>query len=147
MKHAKVMVPTDTINANTIPPDRAMKFSLEPDHKSSIQSYASGQVVVGGTTYTSPLIISAAGVTPDWPPATLEEITAHQLRELLPLDPEIVILGTGSRLRFPSPAITSCLMEHHIGIEVMDTASACRTYNVLLSEDRRVVAALLMIDN
>ena len=124
-----------------------MKFSLEPDHQSSIQSYATGQVVVGGNTYTSPLIISATGVSPDWEPSTLEEITEQHLRELLLLDPEIVILGTGARLRFPSAAITSCLMEHRIGIEVMDTASACRTYNVLLSEDRRVVAALLMIES
>jgi len=123
-----------------------MKFSLEPDHHSSIQSYATGQVVVGGTTYTRPLVISAAGVTPDWQPGTLEEIQAQHLHDLLSLDPEIILLGTGARLRFPSPAITSCLMERNIGIEVMDTASACRTYNVLLSEDRRVVAALLMIE-
>jgi uncharacterized protein len=123
-----------------------MKFSLEPDHQSSIQSYDIGQVVVGGSSYTSALVISAEGVRADWEPASLDQISEQHLRELLPLEPEIVILGTGARLRFPSPAITSCLMEQHIAIEVMDTASACRTYNVLLSEDRRVVAALLMIE-
>ena len=123
-----------------------MKFSLEPDHRSSIQSYDVGQVVVGGTSYTSPLVISADGVRADWEPTSFDQIGEQHLRALLPLEPEIVILGTGARLRFPPPAITSCLMDHHIAIEVMDTASACRTYNVLLSEDRRVIAALLMIE-
>jgi len=123
-----------------------MKFSLEPDHRSSIQSYDIGQVIVAGTTYSKPLVISADGVRADWQPASLDQLEQQHLRELLSLQPEIVILGTGARLRFPSPAITSCLMDHHIAIEVMDTAAACRTYNVLLSEDRRVVAALLMIE-
>ena len=123
-----------------------MKFSLEPDHRSSIQSYDTGMVVVDGTNYTHSLVISADGVRADWQPTSLAQINKRHLRELLPLQPEIVILGTGARLRFPSPSITSCLMDKHIAIEVMDTASACRTYNVLLSEDRRVVAALLMIE-
>jgi uncharacterized protein len=58
-----------------------------------------------------------------------------------------VILGTGVKLRFPSPSLTRALVEANIGLEVMDTGAACRTYNILMGDGRRVVAALLMIEN
>jgi uncharacterized protein len=58
--------------------------------------------------------------------------------------PEIVLLGTGPRLRFPSPAVYASLLKARIGVEVMDTAAACRTYNILAAEGRRVAAALML---
>jgi uncharacterized protein len=66
---------------------------------------------------------------------------------LAELRPEVVILGTGVKLRFPPPSLTRALVEANIGLEVMDTGAACRTYNILMGDGRRVVAALLMIEN
>jgi len=122
-----------------------MKFSLESNHSHSIHSYAAGQINIAGKVYTRPLVVSPFELQPDWPPNSFEAITAAHIRGLLALQPELVILGTGARLHFPDVTVTRDLIDHQVGIEVMDTASACRTYNVLLSEDRRVVAALLMI--
>ena len=122
-----------------------MKFSLEPNQPNTIHSYSTGQISVAGEVYTQPLVISASGIQPDWPPRTLEQITVRHILDLLSLKPEVVILGTGATLRFPSAEIAHCLVNQRVGMEVMDTASACRTFNVLLGEDRRVVAALLMI--
>ena len=70
--------------------------------------------------------------------------TAEHLAMILPLQPELVILGSGSRLRFPHPSLLQALMAARIGVETMDTVAACRTYNVLAAEGRRVVAALLV---
>jgi len=122
-----------------------MKFSLEPSHPNSIQSYTSGQITVAGKVYTRSLVINPFSSPADWSPQDFESLTAEHISDLLTLDPEIVILGTGTTLRFPDASISCSLFERQVGIEVMDTASACRTYNVLLNEDRRVVAALLMI--
>lgn len=122
-----------------------MKFSLEPDHPNSIQSYARGQINIAGQAYTRPLVVSPDELRDNWEPSTLEAISVAHMQALLSLQPEIILLGTGSRLRFPPTEVSHCLIDRQIGIEVMDTAAACRTYNVLLSEDRRVVAALLMI--
>ena len=69
---------------------------------------------------------------------------AGDFKFLLALEPEIVLLGTGATLRFPRPALSHCLTQAHIGLEVMDTAAACRTYNILVAEGRRVLAALLL---
>jgi uncharacterized protein len=63
----------------------------------------------------------------------------------LTLEPEIVLLGTGRRQQFPHPRLTQALLEQGVGVEVMDTAAACRTYNVIMLEGRRVAAALLLI--
>jgi len=62
----------------------------------------------------------------------------------VPLQPDIVVLGTGASLRFPHPRLTRALLEQRIGLEVMDTAAACRTFNILAAEGRRVAAALML---
>jgi len=68
------------------------------------------------------------------------------MEQIMSLDPEIVILGTGRELHFPAESITRPLAENNIGLEIMDTGAACRSYNFLVGEGRRVVAALLMIE-
>jgi len=124
-----------------------MKFSIEATHPNTIKAYGPGTIKIGSRVYEQALIVSPSEIIDDWSPQTPEELQADHIERFLTLDPEIVILGTGARLRFPAPAITRSLMAAGVGFEVMDTASACRTYNVLLGEDRRVVAGLMMIPN
>jgi len=85
-------------------------------------------------------------IIPDWRPQMLAELRAQDLAEVLALEPEVVLLGTGQTLRFPSPELFSAFHSTAIGIEVMDTGAACRTYNILAVEGRQVVAALLLKD-
>lgn len=123
-----------------------MRFA-EDDHtgRYRIQAYASGQVTVNHEALTGSLIVSPDRLIRDWPPQVFEDLTAAHLALALSLEPEILILGTGDRLRFPHPRLTGEIQRRGVGVEVMDTAAACRTYNILLGEQRRVAAALLMI--
>jgi len=79
-----------------------------------------------------------------WSPSRLEEIELVHFEELLEWEPEVVLFGSGDRLRFPERELLAPLHRRGIGIEVMDTVAACRTFNILASEGRRVTAALLM---
>ncbi len=81
----------------------------------------------------------------EWPPERFEELREEHLALLLDLNPEVALIGTGAAFRFPDPAVTAPLHAAGIGVEVMDTAAACRTFNILASEGRRVAAALLML--
>ena len=110
-----------------------------------IRAYGVGQITVNDEVLTHSLILSAETLLRDWPPQRFEDITAEHLRAAVELNPEIIILGTGAQIRFPNPGITAALQARGIGVEIMDTAAACRTYNVLVGERRRVAAALLMI--
>ena len=96
-------------------------------------------------TLTRSCVILPDHILRDWPPQRFSDLRAEHFAQLLELKPEIVVLGSGDRLRFPAPALTAQLFEQGIGVEVMDTGAACRTYNILMSEGRRVAAALLMI--
>jgi uncharacterized protein len=80
----------------------------------------------------------------DWLVQSFENFSEEHFELLLPLQPEIVLLGTGATLRFPSPSVTKKLIEIKTGVEVMDTNAACRTYNILMAEGRNVAAALLI---
>ena len=82
----------------------------------------------------------------DWGPHSAGGLALKDFLLIADLQPEVVVLGTGSRLQFPAPAATQPLIQARIGLEVMDTAAACRTYNILMGEGRRVAAALLMIE-
>jgi uncharacterized protein len=82
----------------------------------------------------------------DWNVENFAALSAAHFEALAAEAPEIVLLGTGSKQRFPHPRITGALMHARIGLEVMDTLAACRTYNILMSEGRRVLAALLQED-
>lgn len=92
----------------------------------------------------SSFIIAADTLITDWQPAAVEQLVAGHFADIAAMEPEVVLLGTGARLRFPPPALLAPLMAAGIGCEVMDSPAACRTYNVLNGEGRRVVAALLL---
>jgi uncharacterized protein len=122
-----------------------MKFSLDQiDGRLVIGGYGPGEVLVGRQRYTASLLVTPDGVRPDWGPAGLADLTPGHLGEVLAHRPELLILGTGERQQFPEPRLFVELMDAGVGYEVMDTAAACRTYNILLGEGRRVVAALLL---
>jgi uncharacterized protein len=95
-------------------------------------------------TITRSAIVTSHRLIDDWPPQTLDEIGARHIDTLAELGPEIVLLGCGERLRWPDPALTAPLLERGIGVEIMDTGAACRTFNILISERRNVAAALLL---
>lgn len=101
-----------------------------------IQSYSSHEIKINNTVFKHSLIVSSLKIIEPWQPTDLEII--------LSLNPEVVLLGTGSHLKFPSPEKLSLFLERKIGIEVMDTGAACRTFNVLVSEGRNAVAALIL---
>ena len=110
----------------------------------TIRSYSPGQVKVGEAVITRSCLISASTLISDWRPQTLSELSQQDLEPILALAPEIVVLGAGAKQRFPPMELMAALMSRGIGCDVMDTGAACRTYNVLVSEGRKVVAALFV---
>jgi uncharacterized protein len=123
-----------------------MKFS-EADGSNGlfISAYEPGLIRVGSTTYRSSVIVAPDRVLDDWRPVSVAGIDQGDLAPILSLEPEIVILGTGAIQSFPDPGVYAPTANAGVGLEVMDTGAACRTYNILVSEGRRVVAALIMI--
>ena len=109
-----------------------------------IRSYAPNEVRVGETVLTRSFLISATQLVPEWKPARIEELTIDDIEAIVALEPEIVILGSGTKQKFPETRWLASLLSRGIGCEVMDTGAACRTYNVLVSEDRKVVGALMI---
>jgi uncharacterized protein len=123
-----------------------MKFQLDYGSGAyAIRAYRPGAITVNAEDLTQSFIITPDRLFRDWPPQRLEDITAEHLDVLAELEPEIVIIGTGSRLRFPDAKITARLLARNVGVEIMDTAAACRGYTVLMAEGRQVAAALIMI--
>ena len=102
------------------------------------------RVWVGGTAFGHSVLVPWVGDVQAWPVATLADLTEQHFKQILALQPELVILGSGPRMRFVPSALLRALIEQRIGVETMDTPAACRTYNVLVSEGRAVVAALLL---
>ena len=93
------------------------------------------------------LLITPETLVPDWAPQRWEDLAAAHFDMLADYAPEVVLFGSGARLRHPSPRLYAGLTERGIGVEVMDTGSACRTYNFLMTDRRKVLAALLMIED
>lgn len=121
-------------------------MKLKPD-KSDVQSisgYGPGWVGVDGEKITRSVIIVSSGERIDWPLERFEDLGAEHFAQLARLEAEVVIFGSGSRIRFPQAAWLSPLMARRIGVETMDTAAACRTYNILAQEGRSVAVALLL---
>jgi len=124
-----------------------MRFSLDTDtSKHFIKNYGPGWINVSEQQIHRSVIVTPNQVVTDWPPQTFTDLEEQHFTAIMALEPEIVLLGTGSRQQFPHPKLTQSLLTQGVGVEVMDTAAACRTYNIIMLEDRRVVAALLMID-
>ncbi|MBK5965206.1 hypothetical protein CCR95_14185 [Thiocystis minor] len=121
-----------------------MRFS-EADNTSGylIDAYGVDGIVIGGRRYRRGLIVTPERIVDLWGPNQPSELMAEHLDELLAFSPQIIVLGTGRTQIFPDPSLYFRMMEQRIGFEIMDTGAACRTYNILMSEGRRVVAAFM----
>ena len=128
----------------------------------TVRAYAPGRVTVvtpradGSTAQRRPprqeeiltrsVVIMPSTLIRDWPPQHSSEVSATHFEPIAALQPELVLFGSGRRVKFPDPRVLKPLKDRGIGVEVMDTGAACRTYNILVAEGRLVAAALLMID-
>ena len=122
-----------------------MKF--QPDSlagTNTISRHERGALWVNGVRWEHSVLVPWRGEVLAWPPSAVQALAAPDFDRVLALKPELVIFGSGERLQFVAPALYRSLIESRIGVETMDTAAACRTYNVLASEGRSVVAALIV---
>jgi uncharacterized protein len=121
-----------------------MKFQADAIQGPSITGYGPDWVAVNGEKFAASIIVSAMGTRTDWNCPQFEDLNAHHFDQLAALEPELILFGSGQRIRFPQPQWLVSLYARRIGVETMDTHAACRTYNFLAGEGRRVVAALLI---
>lgn len=124
-----------------------MKLHADKPDQLSVTAYGDGWIAVNKERHSSSLVLGSHGTVRPWEVSRLEALTVEHFAGLLEDGvpaPELVLFGSGSRLRFVPAALLRPLIERRIGVETMDTAAACRTFNILAGEGRRVVAALLI---
>jgi uncharacterized protein len=122
-----------------------MKFTQHaPAGLNLIRRYGADFVTVGDQTIQSSCIVGAHTLLRDWPPRDVATLATEHLQALFDLAPEVVVLSTGERQAFPSAALRAQFASRKTGLEVMEIGAASRTYNVLVSEERRVLAAILL---
>jgi len=135
-----------------------MRFNQESDPSYySIRAYSEGQIDIKipasiaqkdnterALRLTQSFIMAPQQLLQNWQPSTVAELKNSHFEQILECKPEIILLGTGLRLEFPSPAITKAALENGIGVDIMDSSAACRTYNILMLEGRNVVLALIL---
>jgi uncharacterized protein len=115
-----------------------------PEGRNAVTGYGEGYVMVNRIRYEHSLVVLPDRLLDQWRVAEVDTLDNAAVRALAALDVEIVLLGTGANLRFPHPRVLQPLYAAGVGVEVMDTGAACRTYNILMAEDRKVAAALLL---
>ena len=119
-----------------------MKFSKESVNSLVIQSVAAKAICISGETYAHAIALTPEQLIPDWQPKAIEDLSIDDFDALLSDDPELIVVGTGSNHRFPHRELVFAFARRGIGLEVMDTAAAARTFNVLAGEGRRIAAVL-----
>ena len=127
-----------------LPGSATMKFHLSATTGNVVTGHGPGWVRVGTVEHRESLVLTADAVTPGFAPGGFDALAEADFARLLDDRPDVVLLGTGATLRFPHPRLTRALAAAQVGLEVMDTAAACRTFNILSAEGRRVTAALLL---
>lgn len=121
-----------------------MQINLESNPaKYQINGYTPNSVTVNGQIYSQSILVMPQYFSP-WDLNNIAKLSQQNLLDLATLKPEIILLGTGTELVFPDSAITQILFAQRIGIEIMTTAAACRTYAALTSEGRNILAALIV---
>ena len=121
-----------------------MKFHLQAQSANIVTGTGPGWIRVGTDEYRENVILLPDAVIKGWAPAGVDALTAGEFAALLSHKPEIVLLGTGATQRFLHPRLLAPLTDARVGVETMDTRAACRTFNILVAEGRRVLAALVM---
>ena len=123
-----------------------IELDIHRDGINIVQAYSVGSVIISNNEYKNSLILSPDMIFEDWPPNSIKELKHEDLDQIISMQPEIVIIGTGKELAFPPTEVLRPLADAHIGTEIMDTGAACRSYNFLVGEGRKVVAALIAIE-
>ena len=122
-----------------------MKFEREQaEGKNSFTGYGEGYVEINRARHSASLLVSGDRLVTDWPVTSIQQLAADHLAAIIELKPEIVLIGTGRAFQLAEPRLLAPLRQAGIGVEVMDTPAACRTYNILLAEGRNVAAALVI---
>lgn len=123
-------------------------MKLQPDQfdVQAISGYGPGWVGVNGEKIAHSVIVASTGERIDWGARKFDDLGPEHFAQLAALGIEVALFGSGQRIRFPKPAWLKPLMDAGVGLESMDTAAACRTYNILAQEGRRVAVALLIED-
>ena len=122
-----------------------VKFTLEPPSRANlIRSYSDTELRIGDQRVQHSCLVTAERLITDWPPATFADLAPSHLEAIFALAPELVLLGTGPTQRFASAEVREEFMRRRIGLEVMHLGAACRTFIVLVQEERRVLAALFL---
>ena len=122
-----------------------MRFTLESGtHVNTVRAYSAEALRIGEQELHASCIVSAEQLITDWAPRRFEDLEAAHLEPIFALEPEVVLIGTGPRQRFAPASVRAAFGARAIGFEVMDLGAACRTFNVLVHEERRVAAALFL---
>ena len=122
-----------------------MKLNADArNHDLTIAACGDAHLIVGARRFSRSLLISTQGIDPDWGPEHFDALATTHLQQLLASRCDILLLGAGARQRFPAPALLRPLIEAGVALESMDTAAACRTFNILVAEGRSVAAGLII---
>lgn len=121
-----------------------MKFHLNSGAGNFFTGYGDDYVRLGVVDYRENVVVTPDRIVTGWCPAGFDALTDADFAAVAALRPEIVLLGTGARQRFPLPRLTRALAEARISLDVMDTPAACRTFNILAAEERKVAVAILL---
>ena len=122
-----------------------MKLQSDPHYgANTITGYGDGYVEINKTPYAHAVVLSSDGAISEWSAQSFDDLEAHHFAQLVDLKPELILIGTGKRQRFPKPELLKALISAKIGFEIMDSQAACRTYNILVGEGRQVLLALIV---
>ena len=121
-----------------------MKFHLSTAEGNMFTGHGADYVRLGVVEYRDNVLVTPERIVTGWTAGGFDTLSEADFAALVELKPEVVLLGTGASLRFPHPRLTRALTDAGIGVEVMDTPAACRTFNILAAEGRRVVAAVIL---
>ena len=122
-----------------------MKLQSDPHSgANTITGYGDGYIEINKIPYSHAVLLSSDGEILEWSAGSFEELSPSDFAKMASLKPELIIIGTGKRQRFPKPELLKTLIEAKLGFEVMDSQAACRTYNILVGEGRQVLLALIV---
>ncbi len=125
--------------------DAIMKLSEDYTYGSNvIRAYTDTGIEINDKAYSSSLVVGNTLLIEDWEISHIDDMAETHWQQLVELSPEIIIIGTGEKIIFPHPSSYAIAIQQGIGVEFMDSAAACRTYNILLSEDRPIIAAIIL---
>ncbi len=110
----------------------------------SIEAYDKNLITIKGITYHESIVLTATKIISPWPVSILSDLSEKNLEAIFSLEPDVVLLGTGEKQKFPDISIRATFAKHNLAVDVMTTGALCRTFNILVAEDRNVAAAIIL---